>query len=96
MLTRKLATGLIQERVLEKEFISYTKEEMSLTEDGLRLPNAPSWLNMTRERQDDGNWGIFIARPSKKDIEMRWPEIIQALEPIGVEIGAVKIAFPSE
>lgn len=56
----------------------------------------PEWLNVTRERQDDGSLGIFIARPSKKDIKTRWPEIIQALEPIGVEIGAVKIIFPRE
>lgn len=96
LLTQKLTAGLIQERVLEKAFVSYSKEKMNLTEDGLRLPEAPAWLNIDRERQDDGSWGIFIVRPSKEDIENRWPEIIQALEPIGVEIGAVKIALPSE
>lgn len=96
LLTQEPTAGLIQERVIEKEFIGYSKEEMSLTEDGLRLPATPAWMNMTRERQDDGTWGIFIARPSKEDIENRWPEIIQALEPIGIEIGAAKIALPSE
>lgn len=69
---------------------------MVFTEDGLRLPEMPAWLNITRECQDDGSLGIFIARPSKEDIEKRWPEIIQAMEPIGVEIGAVKVALPNE
>lgn len=96
LLTQTLTAGLIQERVLEKAFVSYSKEEINLTEDGLQLPDAPAWLNIDRERQDDGRWGIFIVRPSKEDIENRWSEIIKALEPIGVEIGAVKIALPSE
>lgn len=96
LLTRNLTPGLIQERVLEKKFIGYSKEDMALTEDGLWLPNPPAWLNMTRERQDDGSWGVFLARPSKEDVENRWSEIIEAMEPIGIEVGAVKIAIPSE
>lgn len=96
LLTGNSDLGLIQERVLEKEFVGYSKEEMTLTEDGLWLPDLPAWLNVTRERQDDGSWGVFMVRPSKEDVENRWSEILEAMEPVGIEIGAIKIALPSE
>lgn len=56
----------------------------------------PEWLNAEREFQDDGRPGTFIVRPSKEDFEMRWPEILQTLQPFGMRLGIVKLEIPPE
>lgn len=68
------------------------------TDDGLRLPRLPAWLNAKRETQDgdDGKPGVFLVRPGQRDFETRFEEMMELLEPYGVEMGVVKIRIPQE
>ncbi|KAH8151822.1 uncharacterized protein LAJ45_03813 [Morchella importuna] len=84
----------IEERLFNRAFAGYSESDLMVTGDGLLLPRLPSWLNSTRETQHDGSPGVFICSPSKEDFNSRFLEILEALEPIGVEIGVAKIRVP--
>lgn len=87
-------TATIEERLFNRAFAGYSESDLMVTGDGLLLPRLPSWLNSTRETQHDGSPGVFICSPSKEDFNSRFLEILEALEPIGVEIGVAKIRVP--
>jgi hypothetical protein len=72
------------------------EDEWVTLEDGLRIRKLPEWMNAVREKQDNGRPGFFLIRPSKEDFEERFEEMMVLLEPIGVEMGAVKIGIPNE
>lgn len=87
-------TATIEERLFNRAFAGYSESDLMVTGDGLLLPRLPSWLNSTRETQHDGSPGVFACSPSKEDFNSRFLEILEALEPIGVEIGVAKIRVP--
>lgn len=90
----KIVPVTLNDKLFNKDFVGYTEADMHITEDGLKLPELPAWLNATRERQADGSPGVFLCRPNEEDFQNRFQEMLEALEPIGVEIGATKIAIP--
>ena len=56
----------------------------------------PAWLDAVRETQDDGSPGTFLVRPSRRNFEERWTEIVEAMRPFGMRLGIIKVRVPPE
>lgn len=57
--------------------------------------DIPGWLHATREIQEDGTPGVFLVSPSAEDYR-QFDKLIEALWPIGIKCGAVKVKVPEE